>query len=187
MQSTLEMRWRSGAIWFYWTAVLAIAASLLRSSGQLWAGAIGLGILQSPLVPQFAGGERVAALVAAVVVLALLGWFAGLGKAWAFVIGMVAYAVDGALLAMNAQWFGVGVHVVVLVFIYGGFAAAGMAKENERLERELAIRASLAKDKAARPAMPESPVKPTATDPLAAPQAFRPGANLPPPPDEERS
>ncbi|HEY7982273.1 MAG TPA: hypothetical protein VID19_12395 [Candidatus Eremiobacteraceae bacterium] len=187
MQSTLEMRWRSGAVWFYWTAVLAIAASLLRSSGQLWAGAIGLGVLQAPLLPQFAGSNRIAALVAAVAALALLGWFAGLGKTWAFIIGMIAYTADGALLAMSAQWFGVGVHVVVLVFMYGGLVAAGMVKENERLERELAIRASLAKDRASRPAMPENKVTPTATDPLAAPQAFRPGANLPPPSDEERS
>jgi hypothetical protein len=55
------------------------------------------------------------------------------------------------------------------------------------LARDLAIRAALAKDKASRPAMPESIAKPTSTDPLAAPQAYRPGANPPPQTDEERS
>jgi hypothetical protein len=187
MQSTLEMRWRSGAVWFYWSALLAIAAQLLRTSGQAWAGALGLGVLQSPMAARLDGGERIAALAAAVAVLALFGWFAGLGKSWAFATGMLAYAADGALLAMSAQWFGVGVHVVVLVFIYGGFSAARMEAENDRLARDLKIRAALAKDKASRPAMPETTLRPTSTDPLAAPQAFRPGANQPPLSDEERS
>src|ERR1700687_2177901 len=102
MQSALEMRRRSGAAWFYWTAVFAIAASFLRSSGQLWAGALGLGILQSPVSVRLDSGERIAALAAAVAALALFGWFAGLGKRWAFAIGMLAYAADGALLALSA-------------------------------------------------------------------------------------
>jgi hypothetical protein len=187
MQSSLEVRRRSGAAWFYWTAVLAIAASLLRSSGQLWAGSLGLGLLQSPVSARLAGGDRIALLAAAVAALALLGYFAGLGKSWAFVVGMLAYAADGALLAMNAQWFGVGVHLVVLIFLYGGFTATRMEALNDTLARDLAIRAALAKDKASRPAMPESTLKPTSTDPLAAPQAFRPGANKPPQTDEERS
>jgi hypothetical protein len=187
MQSTLEMRWRSGAVWFYWTAVLGIAASLLQSAGQLWAGILGLGLLQSPVTARLVQGERIPVLVAAVAALALFGWFAGLGKSWAFAAGMLAYAADGALLATSAQWFGVGVHVVVLIFIYSGFTAARMEAENDRLARDLAIRAALAKDKASRPAMPETTLKPAATDPLAAPQAFRPGATQPQPPDEERS
>jgi hypothetical protein len=187
MQSTLETRWRSGAAWFYWTAVLAIASSLLVTSGQVWARALGLGVLQSPLLPRLAGEDRVAALAAAAVALAIFGWFAGLGKTWAFALGMLAYAADGALLAMSAQWFGVGVHFVVLIFIYGGLTAARMELENDRLARDLTIRAALAKDKASRPAMPEETIKPASSDPFAAPQAFRPGAGQPPPADEERS
>jgi hypothetical protein len=187
MQSTLEMRWRSGAVWFYWTAILAIAASLLQSSGQLWAGMLGLGLLQSPVTARLVDGERIPVLVAAVAALALFGWFAGLGKSWAFAAGMLAYAADGALLAMGAQWFAVGVHVVVLIFLSSGFTAVRMEAENDRLARDLAIRAALAKDKALRPAMPETTLKPASTDPLAAPQAFRPGATQPQQTDEERS
>jgi hypothetical protein len=187
MQSTLELRWRSGAVWFYWTAVFGIAASLLQASGQRWAGILGLGLLQSPVTARLVDGERIPVLVAAVAALALFGWFAGLGKSWAFVAGMLAYAADGALLAMGAQWFGVGVHIVVLFFIYNGFTAVRMEAENDRLARDLAIRAALAKDKASRPAMPETTLRPTSTDPLAAPQAFRPGAAPPQQTDEERS
>jgi hypothetical protein len=187
MQSTLEMRWRSGAVWFYWTAVFAIAAELLQSSGQSWARILGLGVLQSPVTARLVAGERIPVLVAAVAVLALFGWSAGVGKSWAFAIGMLAYAADGALLAMSAQWFGAGLHIVILIFIASGFTAVRMEAENDRLARELAIRAALAKDKASRPAMPETTQRPTSTDPLAAPQAFRPGANQPPPTDEERS
>jgi hypothetical protein len=187
MQSTIEMRRRSGAVWFYWAGVLAIAATVLRSSGQLWAGMLSLGVLQSPISARLFGGAQIPALVTAVAALALFGWFAGLGKGWAFVLGMLAYAGDGVLLAMGAQWLGVGVHLVVLSFIFGGFTAARMEAENDGLARDLAIRAALAKDKASRPAMPESIAKPTSTDPLAAPQAYRPGANPPPQTDEERS
>jgi hypothetical protein len=187
MQSTLESRRRAGAAWFYWSAVLAIAGSLLQTSGQSWARAFGLGVLQSPLLARPAGEAGIAVLAAAVVALGFFGWFAGLGMGWAFAIGMLAYAADGALLAMNAQWFGVGVHLVVLILIYGGFTAARMETENDQLTRDLAIRAALAKDKASRPVMPESTVKPTSTDPLAAPQAFRPGANQPTQSDEEGS
>ncbi|HEY5096356.1 MAG TPA: hypothetical protein VII69_14685 [Candidatus Eremiobacteraceae bacterium] len=185
MQSPLETRWRSGAVWFYWTALLAIAATVLRSSGQSWASLLGLGVLQSPYAARFAGGEKIAVLVAAVIVLFAFGWFAGVGKTWAFVAGMLAYAADGVLLATSAQWFAVGVHAVILIFMYGGLAAAGMAIENDRLARDLVIRAALAKDRAARPAMREAPVKPESSDPLAAPQAFRPGTSPSPPADEE--
>jgi hypothetical protein len=184
MQSSLESRWRSGAVWFYYTAVLAIAATILRSSGQAWGAFLGLGVLQSPLTARFAGGEKIALVASAVTVLVLLGWFAGLGKTWAFGIGMLAYAADAVLLALTAQWFAIAVHVVVLVFLYGGLTAAGMAVENEKLTRDMAIRAALAKDRAQRPVRSEEPLRPSSSDPLAAPQAFRPGAT-PPPQDEK--
>jgi hypothetical protein len=185
MQSPLETRIRSGAVWFYWTAVLAIVATVLRSSGQAWASLLGLGVMQSPYAARFASGEKITVLVAAVIVLCALGWFAGLGKMSAFVAGMLAYAADGVLLAMSAQWFGVGVHAVILIFMYGGLTAAGMAIENDRLTRDLAIRAALAKDRASRPAIPETPLKPESSDPVSAPQAFRPGAAPSPPEGEE--
>lgn len=153
--------------------------------GQTWASLVGLGVLQSPYAARLDGGEKIAVLVAAVIVLFALGWFAGLGKTWAFVAGMVAYAADGVLLATSAQWFAVGVHAVILIFIYGGLTAAGMAVENDRLARDLVIRAALAKDRASRPAIPDVPMKPETSDPLAAPQAFRPGASPSPPDGEE--
>ena len=172
-------------MWFYWAAVFALASMVLQSSGQLWAGALGLGVLHAPFVAHLAGAERVAAIAIPVAAFALFGWFAGLGETWAFYLGMLAYAADGAVLALGAQWFAVGVHVVILCFVYGGLTAAGMAKENERLARDMTIRAALAKDRAARPAVPEGPVTPAASDPLAAPQAFRPGVGPPPPAEEE--
>ena len=184
MQSSLESRWRSGAVWFYYAAVLAVAATILRSSGQEWGSFLGLGVLQSPWAAQFAGGEKIALVASAVTVLVLLGWFAGLGKTWAFGIGMVAYAADAVLLALSAQWLAIAVHVVVLFYLYGGLTAAGMALENERLTRDMTIRAALAKDRAQRPVRPDEPLKPAPSDPLAAPQAFRPGA-MPPPQDEK--
>lgn len=185
MQSTLEIRRRSGAVWFYWTALLAIAATVLQGSGQLWGAALGLGVLHSPLTARFVGGEKIAALAAAVIALVLFGWFAGLGRTWAFVAGMLAYAADGVVLAMSAQWAAVAVHAIVLIFLYGGLTAARMGIENEQLARDLVIRAALAKDRAARPAMPDDHIKPASSDPLAAPQAFRPGASGLPPADEE--
>lgn len=184
VQSTLEIKWRAGAVWFYWAAALAIAAAVLHAYGQNWAGFLSLGVLQSPVTAALRAGNGVAALAIAVTFLVFIGWFAGAGQTWAFVLGMLAYAGDGALFAMNRQWLAVALHVIILFFIYPGMIAAGMRRQNASLERDLAIRAALAKDRATRPAAPETVVKPSSADPLDAPRPFRPGVSAPPPEEE---
>jgi hypothetical protein len=178
------MRWRGGAVWFYWAAALAVAAAVLRAYGQTWSGALSFGVLQSPLTAALRAGNNVGALAIAVTFIVFIGWFAGTGKTWAFALGMLAYAADGVLSGMDHEWVAVALHVIILFFIYPGMVAAGMRRENEALTRDLAIRAALAKDKATRPVIKEDVVKPASADPLDAPAPYRPGASAPPP-DEE--
>ena len=59
MQSTLEMRWRSGAVWFYWTALLAIAAAVVAHSAQLWWESLGVGVMHSPLPARRVGRGQI--------------------------------------------------------------------------------------------------------------------------------
>jgi hypothetical protein len=178
------MRWRSGAVWFYWVAAFAVAAAVLRAYGQTWSEALSFGVLQSPVTAALRAGNAVGALAVAVTFIVFIGWFAGTGKTWAFALGMLAYAADGALFAMERQWFAVALHAIILFFIYPGMVAAGMRRQNEALTRDLAIRAALAKDRASRPAISDDVVKPTSADPLDAPTPYRPGVAAPPT-DEE--
>jgi hypothetical protein len=178
------MRWRAGAVWFYWAAAFAVAAAVLRAYGQTWAGVLSFGVLQSPLTAAMRAGNNVGALAIAVTFIVFIGWFAGTGRTWAFALGMLAYAADGALFVMDRQWLAVALHVIILFFIYPGMVAAGMRRQNEALTRDLAIRAALAKDRASRPVVSDDVVKPTSADPLDAPSPYRPGVPAPPT-DEE--
>ncbi len=178
------MRWRAGAVWFYWAAALAVAAAVLHAYGQTWSSALSFGVLQSPVSAPLRLGSPVGALAVTVTFFVFIGVFANAGQRWAFGIGMLAYAADGALFAMQQQWFGVALHVIILFFLYQGIVAAGMRKQNDELTRDLAIRAALAKDKANRPAIKDEVVKPTSADPLDAPLPFRPGVAAPPTEDE---
>ena len=185
MQSTLEIKWRAGAVWFYWIAAFAIAAAVLHAYGQTWSAFLNLQVLQSGETASLRSANAITALVVAVIFLVVVGWFAGTGQTWAFVLGMLAYGADGALGAVDHQWLAVALHAIVLFFIYPGAVAAAMRRQNESLLSELAIRAALAKDRAARPAPPDpAAVKPESADPLAGPQPFRPGISAPPP-DED--
>jgi hypothetical protein len=53
----------------------------------------------------------------------LFGIFAGKGHTWSFLLGMVVYALDGAIFLIGRDWLALGFHVFVLVCIFSGFKA----------------------------------------------------------------
>jgi hypothetical protein len=61
-------------------------------------------------------------LMVALVFLAL-GLFAQKSYTWAFVIGMVIYALDGVIFLLVQEWLAVAFHAFVLYSIYRGLAA----------------------------------------------------------------
>ncbi len=62
------------------------------------------------------------------------------GRKWAFAVGMLAYAVDGALLVAAGDYVSAALHAGILFAIYRRFAALGESAGSE--SREIAAAAS---------------------------------------------
>lgn len=126
----LENTFRAGANWFFWIAGLSLVNSIVVALGKEWGFVVGLGTTQ--VIDAFgkaAGGGAVGtgvALFLDLIVLAfvvLFGFLCRRGQVWAFALGMVLYGLDGIIFLVAGDWFGVGFHALVLVFIFGGMNA----------------------------------------------------------------
>ena len=129
----LVKRMQSGASWFYWIAAFSIVNSILRATGAAGSFALGLGV--TALIDEFAaalgGSAKVIAIalnLAAAAVLALFGFFAGKGQAWAFIVGMVLLGVDTALTILGQAWLSLALHAFALFCIFAGFRASHALK-----------------------------------------------------------
>ena len=126
-------RLKSGASWFYWIAALSLINSIAAFSGSSWRFFIGLGITQifDEIGHGSSGSGKMVALALNLVVTgicALFGVFANKGHVWAFVIGMVFFALDGAIFLIAEDWIGVGFHVFVLYCLFRGVQACRQLK-----------------------------------------------------------
>lgn len=119
---------RSGASWFYWVAALSLVNSVVAFTGSSWRFIIGLGLTQ--IIDEFgntlgSAGKGVALgldLLAAGV-LVLFGVFGHKGYSWAFIVGMVLFALDGVIFILTQDWLGVGFHAFVLFCLVRGYMA----------------------------------------------------------------
>jgi hypothetical protein len=126
----LEASGRNGANWFFWIAGLSLINSVIIATGGDINFIFGLGItLLFDGVAQEsgagAGGALAAILVNSVIasVFVVFGLLARRQKNWAFVIGMLLYALDGAIFLLAGLWLNVAAHAFALYFIWGGLAA----------------------------------------------------------------
>ena len=99
------------------------------------------------LATQVGDGARVVGLILDFIVtglFVLFGWLANKKYLWAFIIGMVAFALDGLILLPFGDWVGVGAHVFVLFFLFRGLqnGRSLMALEKEMAERAAAAAAT---------------------------------------------
>jgi hypothetical protein len=123
-----EAQMRSGASWFYWIAGLSLINSVLSLAGSEWGFILGLGITQVfDALGSLMGtaGKFVAFgldLIAAAA-LVVFGVLAARRQTWAFVVGMVLYALDGLLFVLALDFLGIGFHAFVLFCLYRGLAA----------------------------------------------------------------
>jgi hypothetical protein len=129
---------RSGASWFYWIAGLSLINSLLAFGGQSWRFIFGLGITQllDALGGEIASGGKFIALVLDLVVagvFVLLGVFSHKGHLWAFIVGMVLFALDGLVFLLIKDWLGIGIHAFVLYCLYRGFEACRQLRKAQGL------------------------------------------------------
>lgn len=127
----------SGANWFYWIAALSVVNSVIMLVGAEWGFILGLGITQifdgiAIALTEDSESEGVAFGVRAVVfcidlvvafVFALFGWLANRRHGWAFIVGMVLYAMDGLIFLLIQDWLGVGFHGFALFCIFAGYSA----------------------------------------------------------------
>jgi hypothetical protein len=122
----------SGANWFFWIAGLSLINSIITLSKGGWSFLAGLGITQIfdglaiGLSDSLGGGATAVALLLDLLVagcFVALGMFARRAMLWAFVVGMVVYALDGVLLAFFQVWLSVAFHAFALYSVYRGFNA----------------------------------------------------------------
>jgi len=128
-RKALESQRRNGAQWFFWVAALSLINSVVALTGAEWRFILGLGVTQVVEELSHQSGPSVN-VTAGLVSLAVIGLFAFLGyqavkgHGWAFMAGMVLYALDGVIFLMVQDWAGVGFHAFALLMIGRGFVAA---------------------------------------------------------------
>jgi hypothetical protein len=124
----LQQRAKSGANWFYWIAGLSLVNTIAAVSGTDWRFILGLGITQvADLLARDLGGA--AAMLAVVIDAIAIGFFILMGKLagdarkWAFILGMVAFGLDGVICLIGRDFLSLAFHGYALFCIYRGFAA----------------------------------------------------------------
>jgi hypothetical protein len=121
-------RMKVSASWFYWVAGLSLVNSIVAFTGGNFRFIFGLGVTQliDEFASQMSGSSQMIALalnIAAAGIFILFGVFAHKGHTWAFIIGMVLFALDGVILVLARQWLGVAFHAYVLFRLFQGFTA----------------------------------------------------------------
>ncbi|HEV7892645.1 MAG TPA: hypothetical protein VGP08_18675 [Pyrinomonadaceae bacterium] len=138
-----EQHVKSGANWFYLIAGLSLVTSIISLVGGGWAFFVSLGITQiidsfaNALTARWGGGSvKIVAFlfdVLAAGAFALMGYFASKRQTWAFLVGMVLYALDalvflGLILVFDSlslsAFIMVAFHAYVLWKLFSGYAAS---------------------------------------------------------------
>ncbi len=163
----VQSRLNSGANWFFWIAGLSMVNAVIAAFEGGVTFVVGLGA--TLIVDAFAMAQRQEsanpAMITAVALVidafiagffVLFGVFARRRRAAAFIIGMILYAADAALLALFQEWFCVAFHALALWFLFGGLKAC---RDLPAVDADL-VRAVAAD--AAKPAAAPAPDAPTA-------------------------
>ena len=138
----LEERRNKGASWFYWIVGLTLINTIILQSG--WDFNFWLGATVSVFADAFAAASgsasaRILSLGFDVIVIgfyAMCGVMSYRGASWAFILGLVFFALDTILLVLLLQPIGILIHGWALYCIFSGL----MANNNlQRLQREKAI------------------------------------------------
>ena len=128
----LEGQLKNGASWFYWIAILSLINSILFMSGSTFGFIFGLGITQlfdsigTELADDFGFGAKVFAflfncIIAAVYI--VFGIFSNKRITAVCIIGLVLYALDGALCLLAQDWLSVAFHAFAVFSIFKGLQA----------------------------------------------------------------
>ena len=131
----LEQRLHSGANWFYWIAGLSLVNSIIILTNGSWSFIIGLSVTQivdglaAGIAEEAASGGMAIKSVAFGVdcfvagIVALFALLAGRRHGWAFIVGMVLYALDGLVFLLFGDFLSAGFHAFALFGIFSGYRA----------------------------------------------------------------
>lgn len=124
-----------GADWFFWLAILSVINSLIVYYYNIPNTPVALGITQwidgtqAGIKSSLTEGWLVIDILVAAV-LATFGLLARRGSDIAFVVGMFLYLIDAFLMIGVRDFFGFGVHLVGLFFLFKGLLASRHIREN---------------------------------------------------------
>lgn len=130
-KTQLESRVLSGANWFFWIAALSMINSVILLMNGSWSFLAGLGITQviDALAYQVSfDAGAVATIFALILDMTVAGVFIVFGlqarkqHRWAFIAGMIVYALDGLIFLFVQDWLSIGFHVFALYCIYQGLS-----------------------------------------------------------------
>jgi hypothetical protein len=123
---------KSAGSWFYWIAGFSLVNSLSPVVGNPIRFVIALGV--TDLIDSYIGSQnRVAGLVLDLVaagIFILFGVFATRGHLWAFIVGIVLFALDGVIFLVAQSWLGVALHGLVLFFLFRGVKACRVLNQS---------------------------------------------------------
>lgn len=133
---------KNGANNFYWIAGLSVVNSLISVFGGGVFFVIGLGVTllidsMASLISQEVGGSPIVLGMGFLfslifdLIFVLFGYFAGKGKRWAFITGLVFYGLDALLMLAFAEWIGFAFHLYFMWGIWQGMSALGKLKAFE--------------------------------------------------------
>ena len=139
----LQSRMRGGAGWLVAVALFSIVNSALIFFNAKLHFIVGLGVTQIADGIGKVGGT-VGSIAGFIVTLIAAGLFAGLwkfareGQQWAFLTGMILYALDGLIFLGLGLWLDFGFHVFALFSMYKGFTSLNELNQLNRQSPGLA-------------------------------------------------
>jgi GYF domain 2 len=126
------------ASWFYWIAGLSLINSIISLTGGQWRFIFGLGVTEifDAIGKGMGGAGPAVALILdlmAAGLFVLLGVFSTKGHMWAFIVGIVLFLIDAAIVLFFQQWLSAAVHAYVLFRLFQGMMATRELKAQSTL------------------------------------------------------
>ncbi len=124
----IEGQIKGGASWFFWIAGLSIINTIIFLAGAQWSFIIGLGVTQlvAGVASEAGSSAKIVAFIVTLIfagIFVFFGIFSGKRHNWAFIVGMILYALDGLLFLLVPDWLSIGFHVFALFCIFAGLRA----------------------------------------------------------------